>query len=346
MKKPFFTHKSIVLIPFMVMGLFSVSACSSPRLFHQAQWIMGTVVEITWFGSSSQENIVKEAFNVIKTVDKKMNPNDPRSDLAKINSNAGKGILTIDPMTCYVIQHGISMGKKTKGAFDITLGSLIALWGWNTPSPHLPSPSDITQSLARTGVKYIECHPSTHQIRITHQGIRLDLGGIAKGYAVDRAVKVLKDDGMQAFIVNGGGDLYASSHPPKRLWRIGVQDPDNPHRIVVTLRLQNRAIATSGDYEHFFIKNNTRYHHILNPHTGYPARGLRSVSVLAKTVMEADALATALFVMGKKKAMTWLAGHPHYQGILIDESLHVYASTSLKSIARWDKRFKKSITYF
>ncbi len=321
-------------------------SCSQPQIFHQTQWMMGTVVDMTWVGTSDSESAIKEAFKAMKSIDNLMNPDAQGSELARLNTCAGKGFFPVSPLTCKVIHEGLLIWKETDGAFDISLYPLIHLWGFDTKSPTLPSPASIQNALKVTGSAGVVCDPDRHRVMLKKPGMGLDLGGIAKGFAVDRAVALLRSRGIKNFIVNAGGDLYCAGQHLSRPWRIGIQDPDNPQAIIAALSLSNRAIATSGDYENFFIRDKVRYHHILNPVTGTPARGLRSVSILSKTTMEADALATALFVMGRVKAMQWLKVHPGYAGILVDDSLHIAASLSLKDLIKWGKKFKNRVTYF
>ncbi len=345
------THSSVRYTPggsflFLILVLFAVSACERPRSLHQSQWIMGTIVEISWIGLPSSGKVVERAFEAIKSVDHVMNPDKPGSELARINAHAGKGPLFVSPFICKVIHEGLCIGRETGGAFDITMGPLIRLWGWDTPSPHLPPRNAVMKALKKTGIDKVVCDPTRHQITLRSTGMALDLGGIAKGFAVDRAAKVLISQKIHDFIVNAGGDLYAAGAPPGRKWRIGIQDPDDPKAVFAIVPLSDRAIATSGDYERYFFRTHVRYHHILDPKTGYPARGLRSVSVLAKTTMEADALATALFVLGKGKAIRWLAKHPEYQAVLVDDTRRVYASRSLKPVIEWKRKFEKHATFF
>jgi len=329
-----------------ILCLLSLTACDRPQILHESQWIMGTVVEITWVGSSSSEKVIKQAFDAIKSVDGAMNPDRPGSELSRINAHAGEGPLVISPLTCRVIYEGLLIGKETNGTFDITMGPLIKLWGWDTQNPHLPPELAIANALKNTGIDKVRCDPITHRISLKIKGMSLDLGGIAKGFAVDRASALLNAKGIHNFIVNAGGDLYTSGAPLQRLWHIGIQDPDDPKAVIAIVSLSDRAIATSGDYERYFIKGHVRYHHILNPRTGLPARGLRSVSVLAKNTMDADALATALFVMGKEKAIQWAVSHPEYQVVLMDAEHRIFASKPLEPIVQWKKRFKKHVTYF
>ena len=331
------------LIPVILILLM---ACTKPRIYHQSKWMMGTVVEVTWVGSSPSPPAVKRAYQTIRTIDALMSPNRPESDLYRLNTLAGRGFVTVSPLTCHVIRAGLQVWRETRGAFDISLWPLIHLWGFDTKTPHLPSLKSIQAALKKTGCDKIQCDMVTHRVRLARRGMGVDLGGIAKGFAVDRAVRTLRSGGIKNFIVNAGGDLYCAGRHVNRSWRIGIQDPDHPHAVIAVLPLSNRAIATSGDYENYFIKDKIRYHHILNPATGFPARGLRSVSVLAPNTLMADALATALFVMGRKKAIAWTKRHPVYAAVLVDSALGIWASASLKGLIKWKKRIRNNVKYF
>ncbi len=304
------------------------------------------MIEITWISTKKHTPVIENAYHAIHFVDSCMNPDRQDSELARINAHAGMGFFNVSPPTCRVIEEGLRIGKETGGAFDISLFPLIHLWGFDTKTPHLPQESSIQATLKKTGYDKVVCDPYHHRVMLKKTGMGLDLGGIAKGYAVDRAVSLLRAGGLKSFIVNAGGDLYCAGRHLSRPWLIGIQDPDHPRAVIAILSLSNRAVATSGDYENYFVKGGVRYHHILDPATGYPARGLRSVTVLSKTTMDADALATALFVMGKQRAIHWLVAHPNYAGVFVDTGLNIFASLSLKNLTKWAKRIKSHVTYF
>jgi thiamine biosynthesis lipoprotein len=341
--------RQTIIVIIVILSSTALTSCgsSTPPLFHESAWIMGTVVEITWIkrGKSSRES-VRQAFENMKTVDRLMTPNTSDSDIGKLNRSGSNRFVQLFPLTCRVIKEGQTIFHETGGAFDITLGPLIKLWGWDRKDPSLPSREHILGALSRIGTDKLTCDFTGHRARFRQKGMSIDLGGIAKGFAVDQACKILNKGGLKNYIVNAGGDLFASGQLSSRLWRIGLQDPENRNAIIASLSVSGIAVATSGDYEQYFIKNGVRYHHILSPVTGYPARGLHSVTVLAPTTMEADALATALFVMGREKAVQWLSQHSAYQAILVDTSRRIFASKTIASMVKWEKKCKNNVIYF
>lgn len=185
--------------------------------------------------------------------------------------------------------------------FDPTVEPLMRLWGFYGGNAHLPSPEDIHNTLPRIGFSNIEKKGS----KILLHGRRIDLGGILKGYALDRAAAFLQDKPIQGFLVNAGGNIIIGGKKnDKTDWTFGIRHPRKPNDIIALFSIQKGSIATSGDYEQFFITNGVRYHHIFDPHTGYPAtNGVASVTVIAPTGVESDALSTVLFLLGKDKGI-------------------------------------------
>ena len=335
-----------VMLGFTAMMLMACED-TTPPVLHESAWVMGTVVEVSWTSRAADaRDLVRQAFDRMKTVDRLMTPDTPTSDIGKLNRFGGNRFVPLSPLTCRVIKEGQVIFHETGGAFDITLGPLIKLWGWDRKAPALPAREHILEALSKTGADKLVCDFNGHRAAFRQKGMAVDLGGIAKGFAVDLAREVLNKGGIKNYIINAGGDLFVSGRLPSRMWRIGLQDPEDTHGIIATLSASGVAIATSGDYEQYFIRNGIRYHHILSPANGYPARGLHSVTVLAPSTMEADALATAFFVMGQKKARQWLGQHPTYQAILVNTSRHIFASKSVASMVKWKKRYKNNVTYF
>ena len=213
----------------------------------------------------------------------------------------------------YLIKRGIDVGYETDGAFDISVGRLMKVWKRFT-TPFLPSSDSIKKALNTVGYKRIKIKSDT---LILPKGMLIDLGGIAKGYAIDRAVQILKERGFTSGLVYAGGDLgIVGPKPFHRKWKIGIKNPRGDG-VVASTEMDAGFIATSGDYERYFILDGKRYCHILNPYTGYPARGIISSTVIAPTGLLSDAYATAVFVMGKS-GIHFLKNH-HLEGLLIFE---------------------------
>jgi thiamine biosynthesis lipoprotein len=233
-----------------------------------------------------------------------------------------------------ILNVALEVSRVSSGAFDPTLGEVVALWGFDSPTPHLPDSTQISVALESVGYQVFD-HPSGDDISVS-----IDLGGVTKGYAVDEAVGVLQDSGVIGGIVNGGGDLRTFGlKPGGKLWKIGVQDPDNPQELAGVLSIREAAVATSGDYQRYFEEAGVRYHHILDPATGYPARsGLRGTTVIAPDCALADALATAAFVLGPEKGLKLLEEWDDVEGVLITDDGEVKTTSGIGGIIPFEER--------
>lgn len=295
--------------------------------------IMGTLVEIKGVGPDQKhtEEAISAAFDIMKSEEARFSSRIETSQISAINRN--KGALEADPEVLFVLQLGQQISRQSAGAFHMGLGRLIKLWGFEAVNPRVPETQAIKQllpaftqdavSMAGTGVER------------TDPRIQLDLGGIAKGYAVDRALEVLRASGLQSASVNAGGDIGLLGGHGERPWKIGIQHPRKPGELLATLELRDRAIVTSGDYERFFEIDGVRYHHILNPQTGLPARACQSVTVVAPRVAEADALATAVFVLGPNKGLALLENSSAVEGLIVGADGQVKVTAGLKGQVQW-----------
>jgi thiamine biosynthesis lipoprotein len=187
--------------------------------------------------------------------------------------------------------------------------------------------------MSKVGLDRIEIDSATGTVRLSEPGMALDLGGIAKGYALDRARLVIENFGVKAALVNAGGDILAvGEKAPGKPWRVGVQDPRRGNAMVAVASVKDKIVVTSGDYERFFVKNGKRYHHILDPRTGYPATGLRSVTIVATDGLTADALATAVLVLGPDEGLKLVESIQGIEALLIDSAGRVRLSSGAVSI--------------
>jgi len=276
---------------------------------------MGTLVDVVLYGD---KEVLPEAaglaFESILRVEAAAHPSKEGSSLFRIRQ--GKGV-RVEGDLARILDVALEVSRATSGAFDPTLGEVVNLWGFGRDDPHLPGPEKIVRALE--GARYDRV--LTGQCCPEGLDIWFDLGGVAKGYAVDEAVRSLQDSGVKAGIVNAGGDLRSFGVRPRRgYWKIGVQDPENPQKLAGVLEIKEAAVATSGDYQRYFEEGGIRYHHILDPSTGYPAHsGLRGTTVIAPDCATADALATAAFVMGPEKGLAMLEKWEGAEGVLITE---------------------------
>jgi thiamine biosynthesis lipoprotein len=293
--------------------------------------VMGTIVTITVDSTSQSEaqKAIHQAFEKIKHIEQLMSPYISTSDVSHINNNLQT---TVSEDTFSVIKLAQELSHNTNGLFDITFASVGKLWQLQSPSFIPPSPESINQHLKCVSYRYIHLIPKTRTVLKQKSCVTIGLGGIAKGYAVSQALLTLKQCGIQQGIVEAGGDLQVLGDNYGYGYTIGIKHP-RQEGIIGTVILHNeQAIATSGDYERFANYKGKRYHHIMNPKTGYPAQSdIISVSVITSNPTLCDGYATALFIMGTKQAITFCKRNVelNLQCIIIDKNMNIYCSKNL-----------------
>ncbi len=271
------------------------------------KYLMGTTVETT--ARSSDINLCKQAlvfaYEEMQRVENLLSCQKDSSEISAINKAAGVHPVKVGYETLAMLQRGKAYCKKYNGVFDITIGPLSDLWGFSEEKEIvLPEDNEIKKLDKLINYKDIIINEKDTTVFLKKKGMAIDLGGIAKGYAIDRGSAVLKENGITNFILNAGGDIYVSGIKDKNtLWKVGIKHPRNTNDIIAEFDLKDYAVATSGDYERFKIINGKRYHHILDPATGYPGTLSESSTILAQTAEEADATATYVFLLGWKKVL-------------------------------------------
>jgi thiamine biosynthesis lipoprotein len=298
-----FRKGGVAYLPFLsafVLLVYPTSLFSSGLYkFHQVA--MGTVVEITLVGEEElSRKAAFQAFQEIKRIEYLMSPWIESSDVSRINRSAGKEWVKISSETIEVIKKAQEVSELSGGGFDITVSPLVQLWRKAREKGIPPPMQEIKENLSLVNFRDVTFN-SEGRVFLKKEGMAIDLGGIAKGYAVDKAFELLRDLGYKNLIVNAGGDLRVGGSKPEGPWSIGIQHPRDPEKIMARISVSDTAVATSGDYEKFFIHQGKRYHHILNPRNGFPAEKCQSVTVLHNEGATADALATAIFVLGPEK---------------------------------------------
>jgi thiamine biosynthesis lipoprotein len=285
----------------------------------RSRLLLGTVVEITALGPDRDllEGAVSDAFAEIERIEQLMSPHIEGSDVARLSRSDSPQ--PVSPETAAVLRLGLHLAAQSNGAFDLTLGRLKALWGIEGETPQVPDREAVEDALRGIGPQALRLEAPL--VVKSRPELQLDLGGIAKGYAIDRAIFLLADAGVEFASVNAGGDMrLLGDRGGKRPWRIGIQHPRDPQRLLATLEVEDVAVVTSGDYERYFEQDGRRYHHLFDPRTGYPATACRSVTVVAPSAMLADALATAVFVLGPKQGISLLQYYPEAQALIIDST--------------------------
>ncbi len=254
------------------------------------------------------------------------------SEVLRLNAAAGGEPVHVSPEIVEVLLLARHYSELSDGKFDVTFGPLSGLWKFDQDQDNvIPDPAAIKARLPFIGWEDLEVDESAGTARLRRKGMRVHLGGIGKGYAVDHGIAILRRLGLENFLIQAGGDMYVGGHPEGRPWRLGIQDPRGPPETPFALvELTNATFSTSGDYERFFMRDGKRYHHILDPDLGFPASDCRSVTIVARRAVDADALSTAVFVLGPEKGMALIEQLPDVEGVIVSASNEVLVSSGLK----------------
>jgi thiamine biosynthesis lipoprotein len=302
-----------------------------PQRIGRTQLLMGTVVEMVVYAPPSlAESAIASAFDEMRRIEQLMSPHLEQSDIWRLSHETGP--VTVSAETSAVLKLGLQVARQSGGAFDLSLGALTRLWGIESAAPRVPSRTEIASALNGIGPEALQLEGL--EVVKKSSVLEIDLGGIAKGYAIDRAIALLAASGIRHASVNAGGDLRLLGDRGDRPWRIGIQHPRRNEELLATLELQDTAVVTSGDYERFFERDGIRYHHLFDPRTGQPARGCQSVTVVTDEAVLADALATAAFVLGPERGLAFLE-QQQVEGLLVTASGEVLVTPGLKSQVHW-----------
>ncbi len=309
----------LLQLGFMVWVFSAGCRGSEVQVFTQTRVLMGTAVTISVYAADEPAGwraAVARAFAEIARLESVTTSYNDSSDIGQINLNAGKHKVGACGDVVELLEQAYEISKLSNGAFDVTILPLLRLWRFRTDNPHVPDSTEIKKTLKL--VDYRGVSVDSMKIGLVSPGMGVDLGGIAKGYAVDRAVEVLLQAGLTDLMVEAGGDLRAvAGDATTGLRKIWIRDPRNRDALFGYVRMDAGAVATSGDYEHFFETGGQRYHHILDPADGYPARLAVSVTIFAASTARADALSTAVFVLGPEQGMALIEKMPGVEGLII-----------------------------
>jgi thiamine biosynthesis lipoprotein len=280
---------------------------------------MGTVFTVAVYGRDRTflSEVVEEAFEAVDRLDEQMSNYKPQSELSTINRTAASRPVIVEPELFHLLEISVGRSEETDGAFDITVGPLMKSWGFFRGRGRLPTQAEISQVLKGVGYQHLKLDAARRTIRFDAEGVELDLGGIAKGYAVDRAVDVLRSNGITSALVSSGmSSIYALGSPPgSHGWKITLRDPYDAHKAGDVFHLQNYSLSTSGSYEKFLKIAGKNYCHIMNPHTGWPVDNMLSALVLAPTGTDTDGRSAGFFVMGVERTRKYLAVHPNLAAV-------------------------------
>lgn len=315
-----------------------VESCKAKRLmtdwvFKRAMKLMGNHFEISVVAIDEARAglAIDAAVREIQRIERLLTTYSDDSETARINAHAGIGPVRVSPETFGLIERSIRISKLTQGAFDITYGSIDKrLWNFDPAMTSLPDPETARAMVRLIDYRKIELDGQKHTVYLPEKGMRIGFGGIGKGYAAEMAKIVLRQMGVTSGVVNASGDLAAWGYQPDgEPWTIGIVNPNVAGTVFSTLSVTDMALATSGNYEKYAIIGGRRYSHTIDPRTGLPVTGIKSVTILCPNAEIADALATPVMVMGVQAGLDMINQLQHIEAILIDDQDKLYTSDNI-----------------
>jgi len=328
----------VLVTALVLLGYRSRSSATPVKVDSGIQMIMGTFARIVVMAPDEAigRTCIQQAIEAQKLVDQLMSYHRDDSELAQINAHAYDRPVKIHAQTLAVLQKAMEISERSQGAFDVTVAPRLDLWKSAAAANTPPSAEAIQKAQAKVGWDKLALDPNEGTIRFTVPGMRIDLGGIAKGFAIDQSIRALQDHGALGGMVDIGGDIRCFGQGPagKQHWSIGLQDPrvsaddTDPQRIVLVLKLTDLAITTSGNYRRFIVIDGKRTSHIIDPHTGQGSDKLSSVTIMAPNAITADGLATAVSVLGQEKGLALIEQTPQVEAIVIGNDSSQIIKTS------------------
>lgn len=315
-------------IAILLLLVFLTHGCNQPQLYTRDFVAMDTIFSVTL--PESKSSVVEEMIDTISNLHKLFDWRDPGSDIWRVNNHLGRYVKVSAP-TYDLIYQSIQIAEETNGSFDPTVGPLVDIWDYEKEL--VPSNVTIKNVLPLVNYRNVKFKEQSQSVMLEKTGMKLNVGAIAKGYAVKKELELLRQQGVKTALISAGGNNYAlGTKPDGSPWKIGIRHPRKREEVIGYVELHNKALDTSGDYERYFVKDGVRYHHIIDPKTGYPAEGLISVTVITEDPVRADALATAIFVMGPEKALEFVKKTKDIEVIMVTDKMNVLISPGAKKI--------------
>lgn len=328
-------YKKITMIVISVILSISVVGCTKKdynKCISRTELTMGTVVKISLFDGGSEE-ILDKAFKCIEEIENLVSINKDGTELSLLNKNAGIKSIKLSDTSYDILNKGMYYTKLSKGGYDLTIGPLVKLWSIGLPEAKVPTIEEINYVLSKIDYSKVDMNPDTNEVFLTEKGMSIDLGSIAKGYATDEVVEILKNEGVKSAIIDLGGNIYALGlKEGNKNWNIGIQNPfDNRGSAIGYLETSDKTIVTSGVYERYIEKDGIKYHHILNPRTGYPYdTAIQAVSIIADKSIDGDALSTLIFTKGLDEGLELIKSLQGVEAIFITNKKEVYITEGLR----------------
>jgi thiamine biosynthesis lipoprotein len=315
-------------------------ASGAPTKVQYTDHAMGTNVTV-WLWTADERGAAQAAeavFDEMRRLDKEMTTWDPRSEISQINAAAGTRPVRVSDESFAVIARAVDISKRSGGVFDITVQAFKGLWKFDEDMDGtLPDPAEVQRRLALVNWKEIELDARKRTVFLKKPGMAITLGGIAKGYAVDKCAAILRRRGFANFMMQAGGDMYVAGKKGAEPWTVAIRDPRGPpNSMFAVAPIQDHSFSTSGDYERGFVKDGVRYHHILDTRTGQPAHASRSVTVRARDAFTADAWSKVLFILGPTEALALIKREKltDFEVVWVDAQNQVVMTDGLKPVVR------------
>lgn len=300
-----------------------------------ARPLMGTVVEVVAEGPHEPALLgaIERAYGEMQRLSDMMNHYDRLSVVSAVNDAAGQRPVQVPPELMAVLQMAQAMSRRSGGAFDVTVASVQG-WRFRQDDPRMPQPAEIARQLPLVNWKNLALDDRAGTAYLRRAGMRMDLGGIAKLYILDAGARSLERAGAARAMLNGGGDVVLAGREGSTPWRVGVRDPRAPQKLLGVVELRRGFVASSGDYERYFEREGRRYHHILDPRTGYPAEGPRGVTLVAERLEAVNGLGVAIMVLGKREGARLAEATPGLDALIVDRDGSVWLSRGMRSRLR------------
>ena len=323
----------------LLTGIFLLCAgCGAPAASGAAEpaslqfFSMDTVMSITAYGEQGQAG-VQAAREAVNRLDGLLSRTDPDSQISRLNAHAGDGTaVEVEPDVAELLSFAQSVSQLLPGDFDITIAPVMDAWGFTTEERHVPTEQALSAALALVDSTQLEVDGDASTARLLQAGMEVDLGAVAKGFAAGEAEEALREAGVERATIDLGGNVTViGTRPDGDPWRVAVKDPRNTDGYLCILELEDVTLSTSGGYERYFEEDGVRYHHIIDPKTGYPAdSGLLSVTVVTANHVLADALSTALFVAGPEEALDFWRSRDDFELVLCTDDSRIIVTQGLE----------------
>ena len=323
---------SLALAMLFLVGCAPERDDGSPHVVRDERLKMGTrfEIQVVTRDLSAGRAAIEAAYQEIDRVEELLSEWRETSEISEVNRRAGHGPVAVGPDLFAVVERAAEISEITEGTFDVTFAACGG--AWSVREQRIPTDGEIAACLVHVDFRRLELDPVASTIHLPTEAMRIGIAGIGKGYGVDRAAEVLEARGVRDFIVDGGGDIRVAGKKVDRPWVVGIADPRREGQLHAILEVGGGAIVTSGDYQRYFEKDGVRYHHILDPTTGRPARRAVAVTVVAATATDADALATGLFVLGPERGIEVVESQLGVEALIFGPDLEIHRSSGFPEI--------------